>query len=55
MFFKKYKGKYINDDLIKVAALLIHAARIDENYTNKEEEIIKRTLEKIGAENKDID
>tara|TARA_B100001057_G_scaffold143876_1_gene143628 strand:- start:273 stop:686 length:414 start_codon:yes stop_codon:yes gene_type:complete len=55
MFFKKDKDKYINDDLIKVAALLIHAAKIDENYTNKEEEIIKKTILKIGAENKNIE
>ena len=55
MLFKKDKDKYINDDLIKVAALLIHAAKIDENYTNKEEEIIKKTILKIGAENKNIE
>ena len=29
---------------VKIAALLIHAAKIDENYSNKEEEIIKKTL-----------
>ena len=55
MFFKKKISKYKNDDLIKVAALLIHAAKIDENYTEKEEEIIKKTLQKIGAENKDVE
>ena len=55
MFFKKDKDKYINDNLIKVTALLIHAAKIDENYTNKEEEIIKKTILKIGAENKNVE
>ena len=53
MFFKKNKDK--NDDLIKVTALLIYAAKIDENYTNKEEEIIKRTLLQIGANNSNIE
>ena len=40
--------------MIKVAALLIHAARIDENYTIKEEEIIKKAILKIGADNNQI-
>ena len=31
-------------DLEKIAALLIHAANIDQNYTLKEEEIIKETI-----------
>ena len=55
MFFKKNKNNMKNDDLIKIAALLIHAAKIDENYSNKEEEIIKKTLLKISSNNKDID
>ena len=29
--------------------LLIYAAKIDENYTEKEEEIIKKTLLELGA------
>ena len=44
MFFKKSKDKSDNDDLTKVAALLIYAAKIDENYSQKEQEIIKKTL-----------
>ena len=51
MFFKKNK----NDNLIKVASLLIHAAKIDENYSNKEEIFIKELLLKIGAKNENID
>ena len=35
MFFKKNKNKKQNIDIIKIAALLIHAAKIDENYTNE--------------------
>ena len=46
MFFKK-EGANNKNFLIKVSALLIHAARIDEKYTDKEEEIIKKTLEKF--------
>ena len=36
---------------IKIAALLIHAAKIDENYTDKEREIIKKTLVDLGFDN----
>ena len=54
MFFKKNKSLNENNDLIKVAALLIHAAKIDQDYSIKEELIIKETLLKIGADNKDI-
>tara|TARA_Y100001958_G_C20837384_1_gene285471 strand:- start:113 stop:520 length:408 start_codon:yes stop_codon:yes gene_type:complete len=53
MFFKK-KNDDKNDDLIKVAALLIHTAKIDENFTNKEEEIIEQTLIIIGANKENI-
>ena len=54
MFFKN-KKKEFNNDLNKVAALLIHAARIDENFSNKEEEIIKKTLLEIGANHENIE
>ena len=52
MFFEKKKDRNEIDDLVKVAALLIHAAKIDENYSTIEEEIISKTLLEIGA-NKD--
>ena len=51
MFFQKDK----NNNLIKVAALLIHTAKIDEDYSYKEEDIIKELLLKIGAKNENID
>ena len=41
--------------LIKVCALLIHAARIDENYTDNEEEIIKKTLLELGSTQADLE
>ena len=53
MFFKKKEIKN-NNFLTKVCALLIHAAKIDENYTDKEEEIIKKTLSELGLEDKNI-
>ena len=54
MFFKK-KDQNSNNDLIKVAALLIHAAKIDENFSKKEEEIINQALLKLGANNQNIE
>ena len=53
MFFKKKKIKK-NIFLVKVCALLIHAAKIDENYTKKEEEIIKKTLIELGLEKDEV-
>ena len=55
MFFKKEKLVDKSEDLIKVAALLIHAAKIDENYSDKEEEIVKKTLIEIGADKENLE
>ena len=55
MFFKKQEDKIEKNFLIKVCALLIHAARIDENYTDNEEEIIKKTLLELGSTQADLD
>ena len=53
-FFNK-ENKLINDtDLLNVACLMIHAAKIDENYTDKEKKIIKETLTKL-SNNADLD
>ena len=54
MFFKKNSTKIEKNFLVKTCALLIHAAKIDENYTEKEEEIIKKTLLELGAEKETI-
>ena len=54
MFFKKEDENKTND-LAKVAALLIHAARIDEDYSKDEEEIIKQSLLKLGADTINLD
>ena len=53
MFFKK-KEIENNNFLTKICALLIHAAKIDENYTDKEEEIIKKTLNELGVKDENI-
>ena len=51
-FFKNKKNNEVNDDnsYSKIAALLIHAAKIDEAYDEKERNIIKKTLIELGAE-----
>jgi len=38
-----------------VACLLVHSARIDENYTDKEKKIIKNAIIEMGAETENID
>ena len=55
MFFKKNENKKENENLVKITALLIHAAKIDQDYSNKEEEIIKQTLLKLGANKNDLE
>ena len=42
------------DSAVKIAALLIHAAKIDEIYTDKEKEIIKKTLVDLGLDSKKL-
>ena len=54
MFFKKIEKKEENNFTVKVCALLIYAAKIDQDYTVKEEDIIKKTLLELGLENKKI-
>ena len=43
-FFKKEKKENSDNKNILVAALLIHAAKMDENYTDIEKKIIKKAL-----------
>ena len=54
MFFKKDSTDTGENFLVKTCALLIYAAKIDENYTEKEEEIIKKTLLELGAKKETI-
>ena len=60
MSFLKDKGKEkdtMSDDksYSNIAALLIHVAKIDKNYEDKEKEIIKKTLVELGAASSKID
>ena len=54
MFFNKNSTETDKNFLVKTCALLIYAAKIDENYTEKEEEIIKKTLLELGAKKETI-
>ena len=58
--FKFLKNKTNKKDqnsnlILKTASLLIHAAKIDENYTNAEKSIIRETLLSLDPENNDIE
>ena len=54
MFFRKKNNKTEVNFLIKTYALLVHAAKIDEHYTENEEEIIKKTLLELGAHKEEL-
>ena len=54
MFFKKDSTENKKNFLVKTCALLIYAAKIDENYTKKEEQIIKETILELGADKETI-
>ena len=56
--FKKNRENNGNDDhlsLISIAALLIHSAKIDENFTEKEKTIIRKALIEMGADENNLD
>ena len=55
MFLKKNSTETEKNFLVKTCALLIHAAKIDENYEEKEKEIIRKTLIELGAESLDLE
>ena len=48
-FFEKKNEENINNKRILITALLIHAAKIDDNYTDVEKEIIKKALISLNA------
>tara|TARA_B100001248_G_scaffold36788_1_gene23553 strand:- start:60 stop:482 length:423 start_codon:yes stop_codon:yes gene_type:complete len=55
-FLNKDKEKPgTNAESINIACLLIHAAKIDENYTSKEREIIKKTINKLYPDLNNLD
>ena len=55
MFFNKEDKNTNQTNLVKIGALLIHAAKIDENYSVKEEKIIKNSLLNLGADEAYLD
>jgi len=54
-FLKKKNKEIIENPVAKIAALLIHVAKIDESYTQKEREIIKKAIVELGIKNEMID
>ena len=55
-FFNKNTEKSdSNSESINIACLLIHAAKIDENYTSEEKEIIKKTVKKLYPDLDNLD
>ena len=54
MFFNKKEVNNLETNFVKIGALLIHTAKIDENYSIEEEEIIKKTLLDLGANENDL-
>ena len=48
--FNKTEDSNNKDDLIKISSLLIYAAKIDENYSDKEKNIIRNFLNSISAD-----
>ena len=45
----------MDNSLIKITALLIHAAKIDENYTEKERKIIRKAIVELDSKDNNID
>ena len=52
---KNEKKPDSNTESINIACLLIHAAKIDENYTSEEKEIIKKTVKKLYPDLDNLD
>ena len=54
LFKKKETEEKNNLSLLAIASLLIHSAKIDENFTDKEKKIIQEVLIEMGADIKNI-
>ena len=54
LFKKKEKQTEKNVSIIAVCSLLIHSAKIDENYTEKEKKIILQALIEMGADKSEL-
>ena len=53
--FTKNNKKILEDPITNIAALLIYAAKIDENYTNKEREMIKKAINELDPKAQNIE
>ena len=58
--FNIFKKNEANEDnrhpsIMAVACLLIHSAKIDQNFTDKEKKIIKASIIEMGAETDEIE
>jgi len=51
IFFKKKNTNNHSEDLVLIAALLVHAAKMDENYTIDEKKIIEKALSQLTKKN----
>tara|TARA_Y100000996_G_scaffold66981_1_gene45262 strand:+ start:297 stop:719 length:423 start_codon:yes stop_codon:yes gene_type:complete len=54
-FLKNKNKNDMDNSLIKITALLIHAAKIDENYTEKERKIIRKAIVELDSKDNNID
>jgi len=54
-FLKNKNKNDMDNSLIKITALLIHAAKIDENYTEKERKIIRKAIVELDSIDNNID
>ena len=53
--FKKKEQENKNESYLEIACLLVHASKIDEDYSDSEKIIIKQTLQSLGAEENQIE
>ena len=51
---KNTENKKSNELLLKTASLLVHAAKIDENFTDKERKIIETAMINLGADRTEV-
>ena len=51
---KNTENKKSNELLLKTASLLVHAAKIDENFTDKERKIIETAMINLGADRAEV-
>ena len=53
LFFNKKNNNDNYEDVVLITALLVHAAKMDENYTIEEKKIIEKALSQLTKKNSD--